>query len=57
MSNKMCYEVLIGQWPTAMANWEKEGKIEIQKLEDLKNKKSFLDEIKSIFQEYCPFSD
>ena len=45
----MCYEVLIGQWPTVMANWEKEGKIE--------NKKGFLDEIKSILQEYCPFSD
>ena len=53
----MCYEVLIGKWPTVMANWEKERKIEIQKLEDLKSKKSFLDEIKSIFQEYCPFSD
>ena len=31
---------------------EKEGKTEIQKLEYLENKKSFLDEIKNIF---CSF--
>ena len=36
-----------------MANREKnEGKTEIQKLEHLQNKKSFLDEIKSIFHNY-----
>ena len=32
-----------------MADGEKEGKTEIQKFEYLKNKKSFLDEIKTIF--------
>ena len=30
--------------------WKKEGKTKIQKIEYLKNKKSFLDEIKNIFQ-------
>ena len=33
-----------------MDNREKEGKMEIQKFKYLKNKNSFLDEIKSIFQ-------
>ena len=35
-----------------MAEWEKEGKMEIQKLEYLKNQKTFLDEIKSTFHNY-----
>ena len=35
-----------------MAEREKEGKMEIQKFEYLKNKKNFLDEIKSIFQSF-----
>ena len=36
-----------------MANkGEKEGKMEIQKFECLENKKSFLDEIKSIFHSF-----
>ena len=33
-----------------MADREKEGKTKIQKLEYLKNKKNFLDEIKNIFR-------
>ena len=36
------------QWLTG----EKEGKIDIQKIEDLENEKSFLDEIKSIFHSF-----
>ena len=35
-----------------MADREKEGKMEIQKSEYLENKKSILDEIKSIFHNY-----
>ena len=33
-----------------MADWEKKGKTEIQKFEYLENEKSFLEELKSIFQ-------
>ena len=37
----------------AMADREKkEGKMKIQKIEHLENKKSFLDEIKTIFHSY-----
>ena len=35
-----------------MTNGEKEGRTEIQKFEYLKNEKSFLDEIKSIFHSF-----
>ena len=35
-----------------MAEGEKEGKMEIQKFKYLKNKKSFLDEIRNIFQSF-----
>ena len=35
-----------------MADGEKDGKTEIQKTEYLENKKSFLDEIKSIFHKF-----
>ena len=35
-----------------MANWQKEGMMDIQNVEYLKNEKSFLDEIKSIFHIY-----
>ena len=35
-----------------MADKEKEGKMEIQKFEHLKNEKSFLDEIKNIFRSF-----
>ena len=34
------------------AGWRGETEIEIQKLEYLKNKKNFLDEIKSFFHNY-----
>ena len=35
-----------------MADGEKEGKTEMQKFEYLKNKKSFLDELKIIFHSF-----
>ena len=35
-----------------MAEREKEGKTEIQKLEHLENEKSFLDEIKDLFHSF-----
>ena len=35
-----------------MAEWEKEGKSEIQIFEYLENEKNFLDEVKSIFHNY-----
>ena len=38
-----------------MADGEKEGKVEIQKFEYLKNEKSFLDEIKSILHSFANF--
>ena len=38
--------------PKAMADRGKEGKAEIQKFEFLENKKSFLHEMKNIFQNY-----
>ena len=35
-----------------MADGEKEGKVEIQQFEYLKNEKSFLDEIKNTFHSF-----
>ena len=61
----MCYRVLIhtiddiinlkiylGSSSKAMADGEKRGRMEIQKFEYLENKKSFLDEIKTIFHSF-----
>ena len=35
-----------------MADWENDGKTELQKFEYLENEESFLDEIKSIFHSF-----
>ena len=35
-----------------MADWENDGKTELQKFEYLENEESFLDEIKNIFDSF-----
>ena len=46
------FKIYLGSTSKAMADREKEGKTEIQKLEYLENEKSFLDEIKNIFHSF-----
>ena len=49
----MCYrKIYLGS--TSNNGWqgEKQGKMEIQKFEDLENEKSYLDEIKNIFHNF-----
>ena len=46
------FKIYLQSASEAMADREKEGKTEIQKLEYLEKEKSFLDEIKSIYHNY-----
>ena len=46
------FKIYLRSASEAMADREKEGKTEIQKLEYLEKEKSFLDEIKSIYHNY-----
>ena len=49
------FEIYLPSTSKAMADGEKEGKVEIQKFEYVKNEKSFLDEIKSILHSFANF--
>ena len=48
----MNFKIYLGSSSEAMADREKDRKMEIQKFEYLKNEKSFLDEIKDIFHSF-----
>ena len=48
----MNFKIFLGSTSKAMAQGKKEEKAKIQKLEYLENEKSFLDEIKNIFQSF-----